>query len=76
MHGQPCHTTQVCCSTLADVVIVAAKVLVCQLRRKSSIKLEVKCVLAAKRLVGMLLVTHSESIAPLPAAVVHGVSSV
>lgn len=42
MHGQPRHTTQVCCSTLADVVIVAAKVLVRQLRHRYSIKLEVK----------------------------------
>lgn len=38
MHGQPGHAAQVCCSTLPDVVIVATKVLVRELRHKYKVR--------------------------------------
>lgn len=40
MHGQPGHTPQVSCSTLTDVIIVAAEVLVRELRHKQKVNHE------------------------------------
>lgn len=76
MHGQPRHTAQVGCSALPDVVIVATKVLVRELAHQykddsKNVAPSAKC-----SMVLGLLVTHNESVAPLPAAVVHGVPSV
>lgn len=88
VHGQPGHTAQISRCTLSDVVVVAGKVLVCQLRlkknnnnhkkthRKYTQLLKLKVCHCCRSSWLPPVATHGEPVAPLPAAIVHGVPPV
>lgn len=77
MHGQPGHATQICCGTLPNVVVVSTKVLVRELCHKHKEKKNTDFVSQQPSVHRLhLVITHSKSVAPLPAAVVRGISSV